>query len=96
MRVDSLAIQPVSQPSLPVSSLTELLTQLNSVSIKLRQRPTAPERRTGELAAAEYAVLNIIHRTGALTVPQIARERSTSRQNIQILVPHGAPIRTPG
>jgi DNA-binding MarR family transcriptional regulator len=62
------------------------LTQLNAVAIKLKQRARTVDGFPGELPVAEHAVLDIIHRAGALTVPQIARERSTSRQNIQILV----------
>jgi len=39
-----------------------------------------------DLGIAEHAVLEILAGTTALTVPQIARERSTSRQNIQLLI----------
>lgn len=61
----------------------ELLTQLNAVAIRLKSQSLG---ESIELRAAEYAVLEILERVGAITVPQIARERSTSRQNIQILV----------
>jgi DNA-binding MarR family transcriptional regulator len=64
--------------------LLDLLNEINAVAIKLRQRGK-PEHETG-ISGAEHAVLDIINRQGAATVPQIARERFTSRQNIQILV----------
>ncbi len=59
-----------------------LLAQVNALAIRLRQPGTA----LGHLPAAEHAVLDILHTAGPMTVPDIARERSTSRQNIQILV----------
>jgi DNA-binding MarR family transcriptional regulator len=68
------------------SELTFLLQEINSVAIRLRQRGRPVAGIPGEVPGAEHAVLEIIRRSGALTVPQIARERSTSRQNIQILV----------
>ena len=59
-----------------------LLAQVNALAIRLRQ----PGAASVHLPAAEYAVLDILHTAGPMTVPDIARERSTSRQNIQILV----------
>src|SRR4051812_10304188 len=38
------------------------------------------------LAASDFSVLRVLAESGPLTVPQIARLRGTSRQNIQILV----------
>ena len=66
--------------------LAVLLSEINSVAIRLRQRGRSTESGPGNLPGAEHSVLEIIDRVGAITVPQIARERSTSRQNIQILV----------
>lgn len=63
-----------------------LLSEINSVAIRLRQRGRSTASGLAELPGAEHAVLEIIDRRGALTVPEIARERSTSRQNIQTLV----------
>jgi DNA-binding MarR family transcriptional regulator len=63
-----------------------LLAEVNALAIRLKQKAKAIPGGPGELLGAEHAVLDIIERVGALTVPQIARERSTSRQNIQILV----------
>jgi DNA-binding MarR family transcriptional regulator len=56
----------------------ELLAEVRALAIRMRQR--------ADLPPAEHAVLEIIDRRGPMTVPQIARERSTSRQNVQILV----------
>jgi DNA-binding MarR family transcriptional regulator len=56
----------------------ELLAEVQALAIRLKQ--------STDLPPAEHAVLGIIDRHGPVTVPQIARERSTSRQNIQILV----------
>jgi DNA-binding MarR family transcriptional regulator len=58
--------------------LLDLFDQIMALAIRLRQRADLPN--------AEYAVLEMIHRFGPMTVPQIARARSTSRQNIQILI----------
>lgn len=66
--------------------VSQLLSQLNSVAIQLKAGSRKPGQKTADLGIAEHAVLEIVSRTGAVTVPQIARERSTSRQNIQILV----------
>ena len=68
------------------SNITGLLTQLNAVAIRLKQRGGATPGQAQGPTTAEHAVLDVVQRCGALTVPQIARERSTSRQNIQILV----------
>jgi DNA-binding MarR family transcriptional regulator len=59
---------------------------VNALAIRFRQsgKPAAGGR--SDILGAEQAVLQIIDRMGALTVPQIALQRSTSRQNIQILV----------
>ena len=59
-------------------SIATLLSEVNALAIRLTQRTDLPK--------AEHWVLDIINRSGPLTVPQIARQRSTSRQNIQILV----------
>jgi DNA-binding MarR family transcriptional regulator len=64
----------------------ELLNQINAVAIRLRQRAQAGPGAESGISGAEHAVLDLINRSGALTVPQIAQERFTSRQNIQILV----------
>jgi DNA-binding MarR family transcriptional regulator len=58
--------------------LLDLFAQVTALAIRLKQRVDLPH--------AEHTVLEIIDRFGPITVPQIARTRSTSRQNIQILV----------
>jgi DNA-binding MarR family transcriptional regulator len=68
------------------ASLEALLLLVNALAIRLRQPGKLAGPGLEQLPAAERAVLDIIHRAGAVTVPRIARERSTSRQNIQILV----------
>lgn len=77
-QLNSISAQPIS--------LGVLLSDINTLSIRLRQRGRGVPGSPAELPGAEYAILEIVHRFGARTVPQIARERSTSRQNIQILV----------
>jgi DNA-binding MarR family transcriptional regulator len=64
----------------------KLLAQVNSIATRLRQKSRTIPDSSAHLEGAEHAVLEILERLGSLTVPQVARERSTSRQNIQILV----------
>lgn len=42
--------------------------------------------RPENLSAAGRGVLRVLHLLGPQTVPQLARQRSTSRQNVQVLV----------
>jgi DNA-binding MarR family transcriptional regulator len=80
-------IEPVAESAndqeLPV---LEMLNELNAAAIRLRLSAGVKSQTGVELSGAEHAVLEIINRQGAATVPQIARERFTSRQNIQIIV----------
>jgi DNA-binding MarR family transcriptional regulator len=69
-----------------IPALETLLSQVNALAIRLKQPARKLSAGLDTLPAAERAVLDIVHRFGAVTVPQIARERATSRQNIQILV----------
>jgi DNA-binding MarR family transcriptional regulator len=66
--------------------IVELFAEINTVAVRLRQRATKIEGVRGDLPGAEHAVLDLLDRFGDMTVPHIARERCTSRQNIQILV----------
>jgi DNA-binding MarR family transcriptional regulator len=66
--------------------IAKLFTEVNALATRLKQRKKTTPRKDGDLPRAEQVVLDIIDRFGSLTVPQIARERCTSRQNIQILV----------
>ncbi len=80
-------IEPCALPNAgEVASVGVLFAEVNALAIRLKQRGRAIPGGPGELLGAEHAVLDVIARVGNLTVPQIARERSTSRQNIQILV----------
>jgi DNA-binding MarR family transcriptional regulator len=75
-------------PSLPEPSQADfesLWAEVNTLSVLLR-RPATLEYSAGELSVGESSVLQILAKAGPQTVPQIARARSTSRQNIQILV----------
>ena len=62
-----------------------LLAEVNALSIRLNSigRENGSQ---GGLPAAAYAVLQMLERHGPHTVPQIARRRATSRQNIQSLI----------
>ena len=62
-----------------------LLAEVNALSSQWRQTVRSPD--TGDqLLAGEATVLQTIEKLGPQTVPQIARDRLTSRQNIQVLV----------
>ncbi len=62
-----------------------LLAEVNALAIRLNQVGRAPGSAPG-LPAGAYSVLQVLERHGPHTVPQIARRRTTSRQNIQTLV----------
>ena len=61
-------------------SLIALLTEVGAIANRVKACAT------GELPAGAGSILQILERHGSQTVPQIARKRVTSRQNIQILV----------
>lgn len=63
---------------MPSGPFSQLLGEVYAVAIGLKQLTGFPQ-------AAE-AVLDLVNLKGPMTVPQIARARSTSRQNIQVLV----------
>jgi DNA-binding MarR family transcriptional regulator len=62
-----------------------LLTEVNAVSTQWRLTIGSPDAGN-QLLAGEVTVLQTIERLGPQTVPQIAKARLTSRQNIQVLV----------
>ena len=68
-----------------IDPLEELFVEVNTLALKLQQ-----EARRGQTAddlpAGGNSVLRTLSKFGALTVPQIARLNSTSRQNVQIIV----------
>jgi DNA-binding MarR family transcriptional regulator len=62
-----------------------LLAEVNALANRLNQVGRGQEAPAG-LPAAAYGVLQSLERHGSQTVPQIALRRSTSRQNIQMLI----------
>jgi len=69
----------------PIDPLEELFIEVNALATRLHQGA-----RRGQLAddlpAGGTHVLRTLSSFGSLTVPQIARANSTSRQNIQTIV----------
>ena len=80
---DHFNASPATSDSNPVALL---FAEVNALAIRLRQHGRPVAGSPSKVPGAEHAVLEIINRFGAMSVPQIARQRSTSRQNIQILV----------
>jgi len=74
-----------TQPGASAGEFERLFAEINALSL-LVKRATNLQYPQGELSASERTVLQILEASGPQTVPQIARARSTSRQNIQILV----------
>jgi DNA-binding MarR family transcriptional regulator len=72
------ALQP-GTPVLP-EQLEALLVEVNGLANRLKSDPQAT------LPSASRAALQLLQRHGPQTVPQIARARFSSRQNIQILI----------
>ena len=62
-----------------------LLAEVNALSFQWRKTVRTPDTED-QLLAGEATVLQTIEKLGPQTVPQIARARLTSRQNIQVLV----------
>jgi DNA-binding MarR family transcriptional regulator len=70
----------------PRQSLEALLTEVSALALRLKQLVRTPHA-SGALAAGGLSILQLLERNGdAQTVPQLARTRLTSRQNIQTLV----------
>jgi DNA-binding MarR family transcriptional regulator len=69
-------------PNTPVlqERLEALLVEVNGLANRLKSDPRAT------LPSASRAALQLLQRHGPQTVPQIARSRFSSRQNIQILI----------
>lgn len=67
------------------SELESLFAEVNALSLVLN-RAVHVEFAGDELSAGEKSMLRILKRNGPQTVPQIARARCTSRQNIQVQV----------
>lgn len=67
------------------ASLKQLILEVNALGSLLRQGSLTEGHGSG-LAGGESAILDLLDRLGAQSVPQMARLRSTSRQNIQVAV----------
>jgi DNA-binding MarR family transcriptional regulator len=67
------------------SHLEELLIEVGALATRLEQDARRVQTE-GDLPAGGSSVLSMLSRFGSLTVPQIARLDSTSRQNIQTIV----------
>jgi DNA-binding MarR family transcriptional regulator len=65
--------------------LEKLLAEVNALAIRLRQDARRVQVE-GNLPPGGHNVLMMLRRFGSLTVPQMARLDSTSRQNIQAVV----------
>jgi len=66
-----------------MSALEELLSGVNALAKSVEK---AYGHRQDQLPQGEREVLQLLDRLGPHTVPDIARARATSRQNIQVLV----------
>lgn len=64
------------------ASLHVLLTEVKLLAIRLRQSVVLSGRSVG---SAENEVLQFLQQQGPISVPNLARERHTTRQNIQVL-----------
>lgn len=65
--------------------LMALFSEVSSLAIRLKGAPGSGEKADA-LPGGGMTVLRVLDEHGPQTVPQIARLRGTSRQNIQILV----------
>lgn len=75
-------LEPI--PAAP-QDLELLLGEVSALTVRLRQAARLREE-TGSLLSAAQGILRLLLEQGPKTVPQIARLRGTSRQNVQILV----------
>lgn len=83
---DDLSESPSIEPGRRNHADAEaLLAEVNALSICVN-RVGRGQGLAGGLPSAAYGVLQVLKRYGPQTVPRIARRRSTSRQNIQILI----------
>jgi len=91
-RAESVSVSRPETPS-PTQSRTSVQSdhtfRESLISLFTEVIATANRLKTGagaDLPAGSGSVLQILEKEGARTVPQIARNRFTSRQNIQIVV----------
>lgn len=89
----ALEIQTVVLPAIPKlepvpaapQDLELLFEEVHALTLRLKQTVRGDEQAAGLLSAAQ-GILRLLLEQGPKTVPQIARLRGTSRQNVQILV----------
>jgi len=67
------------------TGLKALFAEVNALSVRLKAAPVFAQGEDS-LASGGRSVLRVLDEYGPQSVPQIARLRGTSRQNIQILV----------
>jgi len=88
---DYMVVTMTSAPLAPnalgsdLQDLRFLLDEVNLLAIRLRQFQRPPDTLEA-IPAAGRSILKILDVAGPQTVPQMARTRSTTRQNIQVLV----------
>src|SRR6266567_114236 len=71
--------------SIAAENLAAFLTEIRTLAAHLKYA-RQPFQDQEDWPSGVRSILLILGRTGVQTVPEIARERSTSRQNIQIIV----------
>lgn len=71
--------------SIAAEDLAAFLTEIRTLAAHLKYA-RQPFENQEDWPSGARSVLLILGRSGAQTVPEIARERNTSRQNIQIVV----------
>jgi DNA-binding MarR family transcriptional regulator len=74
----------ITPPQASLPQLETFFTEVSALANRLKRAPSAD--LPGALPPAMRIVLQILKREGPLSVPQIARLRFTSRQNIQLMV----------
>lgn len=77
--------QYIVVPAAIEDELEQLFEAVLAIGASLRQSRRVDPRAQG-LSLPALGVMKLLHRHDGLTVPQIARQRGTSRQNIQVLV----------
>jgi DNA-binding MarR family transcriptional regulator len=78
---------PTADPTIPRAhaSLETLLAEVAALANQLRKTPALLPRQDNSTQGG-WSILQTLGRSGPQTVPDIARARALSRQNIQILV----------
>lgn len=77
-----IPVSPIGRTDHSHELLQQFVLEVNSLSNKLRWIDT----HHADLTPAEHSLLESLHQQGPQTVPQMARARLTSRQNVQVLI----------